>query len=114
MTDRERKEIEAYIDLAIWKSIEAYKKSGLLKDSASMIYSEASMILNKYYQEGEKDTGVRAAIDCVVDDLYFAIIPMYFQEGLTIESIAEKFGVDVSTIVRNKKRLCVEVYANIS
>lgn len=113
MNSRERKEIERYIDMAVKKSIDAYKKSGLLKDSSSTAYAEVSVILTRYYEDGMKDAAVRSAIDCLVDDLYFSVIPMYYQERMTIEGIADQFGVDISTIVRNKKRLCMEIYASL-
>ena len=44
------------------------------------------------------------------DDDYFDIIPLYYFTGNTIEHIASGYDVDISTITRNKKRLCYEIY----
>lgn len=112
----ERKEIEGIIDLAIKKSINEYKRSGLLKESNDVIYEDVSQILTNYYSGSlspEKIEVVRAAIEESRRNMYFEIIPQYYQQAKTIETIAEYFGVDVSTIVRNKKRLCLEIYAKI-
>lgn len=41
-------------------------------------------------------------------DRYFDILTFYFGQGLTIEQIADKFGVSTQTISTNKKRLLNE------
>jgi DNA-binding MarR family transcriptional regulator len=38
---------------------------------------------------------------------------MYFEAGKTIAEIAEELNVDTSTIVKNKKRLCLAIYNEI-
>lgn len=45
------------------------------------------------------------ALDTLKVDSYFEIIPMKYFKGYTREEIAEYFGVDASTISRNKNRL---------
>ena len=112
----DRAEIEAIIDLAIKKSISEYKRSGLLKESNDIIYEDVSIILTNYYGGNlgkEQAETVRKALEESRRNMYFEIIPQYYQQAKTIETIAEYFGVDVSTIVRNKKRLCIEIYAKI-
>ena len=106
-------EIKRIIDLAVKTSIAEYKKSGLLKDSDNVAYSDASEILTSFYQSNKTDSSVAYAIQGQRFDPYFKIITMYFQDKRTIESIAEELGVDVSTIVRNKKRLCLAIYNEI-
>lgn len=110
MTDEE---IKNYIDLAIKKSIDEYKKCGLLKQSENAVYSDISEILSKYFKEGAVEASITYAIQGLRFDPYFKIISMYYKDGKTIENIAEELGVDVSTVVRNKKRLCLEVYNEI-
>ena len=106
-------EIKKIIDLAVKQSIAEYKKSGLLKDSDNVAYSDASAILSSYYMQDKTDTALAYAIQGQRFDPYFKIIPMYFEDKKTIESIAEELGVDVSTVVRNKKRLCLAIYNEI-
>lgn len=103
-------EIRNIIELTIKKSIEEYKKSGLLKDSGDIAYSEISQILTNYYTHEPKDTSVAYAIQSQRFDPYYKIIPMYFYDRKAITTIAEELDVDVSTVVRNKKRLCLAIY----
>lgn len=110
MTDNE---IKAYIDIAIKRSIHEYKKSGLLKQSDNAVYSDASQILASYYAGGEKDAAVTYALQGLRFDPYFKIIALYYKQGRRVEDIAEELGVDISTVVRNKKRLCLEIYNEI-
>ena len=118
MTEKERKEIERYIDLAVERTIRAFKSEGMTKEVDDLAYGSMSLALKQYYGKSgelfsEANGKLNAALDNIVDDLYFSIIPMYFEDGMTIEQIAEAFGVDVSTIVRNKKRLCLKIYAEL-
>ena len=106
-------EVRAYIDYTIKKTIEEYKRSGLIRENSDVCYSDASAILAKYYRDGEKETTITYALQGVRFDPYFRIIGLYFKERKTIEQIAEELGVDVSTVVRNKKRLCLIIYQEI-
>ena len=110
MTDEEVKE---YIDLTIKMTISEYKKKGLLKDSNNAAYEDASEILSSYYKSGMQDKKITYAIQGIRFDPYFRIIPMFYEEGKTIECIADNLGVDVSTVMRNKKRLCLLIYNEI-
>lgn len=110
MTDDQ---IKSYIDLAVKKTIKEYKRNGILKESDSAVYADASEIISSYYKQGKKEASVTYAIQNQRFDPYFRIIAMYFDEGRTVEKIAEELGVDVSTVVRNKKRLCLAIYNEI-
>ena len=110
MTDEE---IKKYIDIAIKRSIHEYKKSGLLKQSDNAVYTDISQLLNSYFQGGEREASITYAIQGLRFDPYFRIIPLYYREGKRVEDIAEELGVDISTVVRNKKRLCVAIYNEI-
>lgn len=107
------KEIQRIIELTVKKSIEEYKKNGLLKDTENVAYSDASAILSSYYKTDKKEASITYAIQGIRFDAYARIIPMYYEEGKTLEVIAEELGVDVSTVVRNKKRLCLAIYNEI-
>ncbi len=110
MTDAE---IKKYIDYAINQTINAYKKCGLLKDSDSATYNDANEIIANYYKTGKAEANITYAIQGQRFDPYFRIIPLYYEQHRTIENIAEEMGVDTSTVVRNKKRLCLLIYADI-
>jgi DNA-directed RNA polymerase specialized sigma24 family protein len=110
MTDEE---IKSYIDQAIERSIKAYKKNGLLKGGAVAAYTDASEVLSSYFKNGKTDVQITYAIQTQRFDPYFRIISLYYEQGNTIEQIAEDLGVDTSTVMRNKKRLCLAIYENI-
>lgn len=90
-------------------TIEEFKKSGLLKSNDDVAYSEMSRLLHLYYN-GEKRADIREALKQIESDTYSEIIPLYYQRNFTIERIAEILSVEVSTITRNKKRLCLLLY----
>ena len=75
-----------------------------------MAYREATALLRKYFKEGQKNEAVAKALKSIENDPYYKILPMYFGYGYTIEEIAEEYGVEVSTISRNKKRLSIKLY----
>lgn len=106
-------EIRRIIDLTVKKSIQEYKRSGLLKDADNIAYADASALLTAFYAAGEGDAAIAYALAGVRFDPYFKIITLYFKDKRTIESIADELGVDISTIVRNKKRLCLAIYNEI-
>lgn len=110
MTDEE---IKKYIDYTIRQSIAEYKKCGLLRDRDDITYADACEILASYYANGKKEASITYAIQGRRFDPYYRIIPLYYEQKKTIEFIAEALEVDVSTVVRNKKRLVLEIYNDI-
>lgn len=108
-----KQEIKEYIDYTIRQSVAEYKRCGLLRDREDVTYADASELIASYYKTGKKEASMTYAIQGQRFDPYFRIIPLYYEEKRTIESIAEELGVDVSTVVRNKKRLCLAVYNEI-
>ena len=110
MTDEE---VKKYIDLAVQKTIKEYKKNGILKEADGAAYADASEIIASYFKAGKNEASITYAIQGQRFDPYFRIISLFFEQGYTIEQIAEELGVDVSTVVRNKKRLCLAIYNEI-
>lgn len=108
-----RREIKDYIDYAIRQSIAEYKRCGLLRDRDDVTYADACDIIASYYKGGKGEASMTYAIQGQRFDPYYRIIPLYFEDNKTIENIAEELGVDVSTVVRNKKRLCLAIYNEI-
>ena len=101
----------AEIKMIIREVIEELKRSGLMKMN-DVNYAEISDILYEHYR-GHKDSKLERILQDLRGDPYYEIIPDYFGRGWTLESIAELFGVEASTISRNKKRLCIEVYKRL-
>lgn len=99
-----------FVQEIVRETIKELKRSGLLKNISDIAYTEATAILKSYYDDGEKDTAVANAIHEISDDPYYNIIPLYFRYNYTIERIAEYYEVEISTVSRNKKRLCLEIY----
>ena len=107
MTD---KEIMGYIDTAIEKTVKKLKRLNMLENMDDVKYADISYMLTDYYQNGQVVPKIKRALDVIARDKYYDIIPMYYGAGLNICEVARRFGVDVSTIVRNKKRLCLQIY----
>ena len=90
------------------------EKRRIIKDMRAVVYEEMNQRLFAYYQGGANDPEVTAAIEDLDGDLYLGILPYYYRDRYTIEQIADLMAVDVSTIVRNKKRLCISLYIELS
>ena len=83
------KEIQKIIELTVRKSIAEFKKNGLLKDTENVAYSDASAILSSYYKTDKKEASITYAIQGIRFDPYARIIPMYYDQGKTLETIAD-------------------------
>lgn len=110
MTDEE---IKSLIKQTVKESVAEYKRSGLLDDGEGACYSDACELLQAYYDGGKKDVRISYAVQSVRFDPYFRILEMYFERREKIETIARDMRVDVSTVTRNKKRLCLEIYKDL-
>lgn len=105
--------IKKYIDMAVKRTIEELKKNGMIKEIDAAAYGDASEMLKTYFSGEDKDASIAYAIQALRFDPYYRIISMYYEEKRTLEEIADVLGVDVSTVVRNKKRLCMAIYDNV-
>lgn len=99
-----------FIREIVKETINELKRSGLLKSVTDLAYSEVTELLKDYYDSGERDSVIFKALHELETDTYFKILPLYFRYNYTIEQIAEVFDVEISTITRNKKRLCLDLY----
>lgn len=95
-------------------TVEELRRCGALRPFADLAYTEILSVLAAYYGGGETDGEITEALKSIENDAYYKIIPLNFRYGYSLERIAELFGVDVSTIKRNKKRLCIAVYEKIN
>lgn len=86
------------------------RKNGLLKRSDDVAYAEISERLYEYYQKPEYDEQMAEALEKIKGDYYFDILPQYYKSKITIDWIADAYHCEVSTISRNKKRLCMRLF----
>lgn len=91
-------------------TIHELKKSHMLRNESEAIHNDVSNKLYKYYRDGETNETIKSILKDIDDDIYINIIPLYYKNTYTIEKIAEMLNVDVSTVVRNKKRICLSIY----
>ena len=91
-------------------TINELRKGGYLKRSDDIAYSEISARLFDYFRNPVNDPDIGNALERIKGDRYFKIITMYYRDRYTIDWIAEDFNCEISTITRNKKRLCLRIY----
>ena len=89
---------------------ELLRSGALARYDSSAAYTEITTRLRDYYANGEADREITLALETLNGDPYARLIPLYFSLHYTNERLAEYFGVEVSTISRNKRRLCLAVY----
>lgn len=104
----EQEEIE--ITEVVKDTVKEMRQNGLLKRSDDVAYSEVSNRLYEYYRNPERDPEVGAALEKIRGDYYEDIIPFYYRDKTSLDWLAEKFSCELSTITRNKKRLCLKVF----
>ena len=65
------------------------------------------------FRSDAPDDDLSQALEKIKADKYRHILWMFYRDGYTVEEIAERIGVDVRTVSRNKKRLCLEIYTKL-
>ena len=102
MTPEEIREI-------VRETMRELQRAGMLREQW---YAKISKRLRDYYKSvpGMEDRRITEALKLIRSDPYYEIIPLHYEGSVTLEDIAEIRGVDVSTITRNKKRLCMIIY----
>lgn len=89
------------------------KQQELLQDVESAAYKEISERLTRFFTLDVPDDDLSQALEKIKSDKYRHILWMFYRDGYTVEEIAERIGVDVRTVSRNKKRLCLEIYTKL-
>ena len=106
--------LTSIIRTTVGETIDMLVASGYLRLPESETYKVASDMLKSYYaaiDSGDKpDPLITEALNAFHTDDYFQIIPMYYQDLETNEGIAAAYNCDVSTITRNKRRLCLLIH----
>ena len=96
------------------ETVDELRRKGLLRiRDEGQAYGDIAEVLKRYYETGEGSEALIQALGEIRDDQYGDVIPLYYSYGYTIDKISEAYGVEVSTVVRNKKRLCMEIWRRI-
>ena len=101
------------IQSIVRETIAELRKQRLMQDDFKQALQLTGQRLSDYYR-GKADTELTEVLDRLRNDIYFNIIPMYYRNGNTLELIAHIMHTDTSTISRNKKRLCLEIYSELN
>ncbi|MBR2561436.1 MAG: hypothetical protein IKF16_01375 [Lachnospiraceae bacterium] len=91
------------------ETVKELRNSGLLRRQDDVAYAEMAVRLYEYYKAPDRDEKMGEALRKIHGDYYFRILPDFYWDQKTIEQIAASFDCEVSTITRNKKRLCLHL-----
>lgn len=101
---------EEAIKKIVMETVQEIKKQKMLTDWKTTAYKDMSERLFKFYRSKENnDQELKKAIMGITYDPYFKIITLFYRDELTIEYIAREMNVEDSTVVRNKKRLALQL-----
>ena len=78
----------------------------------TVIVNHIAELLKAHYNK--PDPLITQALDSLKSDYYYGVLEDYYGKGLTLERLSEKYNADISTIMRNKKRLCIQLYKLIN
>ena len=106
MTD----EIKTLIRETVQETIREMRTQGMTKGEEDANYRDVSETLREYYRNGEKDKQITYALQSIRFEPYFGIIEKYYKHNEKMENIALDFEVDISTIFRKKRELCLKIY----
>ena len=105
MTDEYTKGIVA-------ETINQLLSNSMIKYGDLVIYDRISERLREHYKKPEPL--ISNALSQLIEHPYYDVLEMYYKKNMTLEAIAEEYDVDISTIVRNKKMLCIRIFKLIS
>lgn len=102
---------ETEVRQVVCATIRELRRENLLRDAEGIAYKEISDRLQRFYAPfNAVDADLEKAIETLNDDRYRHILWMFYRDGYTVEDIAERLNVDVRTVTRNKKRLCLKLF----
>jgi hypothetical protein len=104
--DSEEKLIRKVAMMTAEATVKKLMDKRMIKLSSKTAYEKTFDLLKRYNQLSLSDSPetlkqiaqVDVALSQVRDNPYYAIIPMFFFKGETLESIADHFGVTVKTV----------------
>lgn len=107
MTEEQINDIIEQTARAVVKEL---RVQGMIKDEEDANYRDISETLREYYKNGEKDAQIRYALQSIRFEPYFQILEKYYKDGEKMDAIASDFEVDISTVFRKKRELCLKLY----
>lgn len=93
-------------------TIDELGSRNMLSDPYSDILRQTEKEIFHFFNS-KGDNGVGNALKELSDDTYIDIIYLQYRDGKTIEWIAEVLEKDVTTILRNKKRIIKKIYERL-
>lgn len=103
MKDQQIKEI-------VNETLEQLLKGNMLKYNDLIIYERVSAQLKEYYKSATPDERITIALTQLRSHAYYDVLEMYYKDNMTLEQVAEAMYCDISTVVRNKKYLCLKIF----
>lgn len=86
----------------------------LLNGDTDDTYQKAKIIveyeLKSFFNSDSNNNNVGKILNHLMEDDYIDIIFLYYRDGKTLEFIADYYNKDTTTIIRNRKRLIMEIY----
>ena len=109
MTDKEIKDL---IEATARRVVHETKRQMIISDIDKMAEKDISDMLRSHFHS-KRNKKLDRALSDISYDPYYQIINLYYKENEKIENIAELMQCDISTVSRNKKRLCRMLYRKI-
>lgn len=85
----------------------------LLNGDTDDTYQKAKIIVEyelKSFFNSDSNNDIGKILNHLMTDDYIDIIFLYYRDGKTLEYIADYYNKDTTTIIRNRKRLIMEIY----
>ena len=105
-----RKELREIIQETVKETIFEMRRNGLLKRADDVAYNQIGARLYEFFKDPDKDPEMQAALDKIRGDYYAASLADYYRDHLSLDVIAEAYHCELTTIKRNKKRLCLQLF----
>lgn len=82
----------------------------LIKVDYQIVLKSMEQKIKDFFNSRGDGNGVSYALKMLMKDDYIDIIFLQYRDGFTLEKIAEQMGVEIRTVMRNKKRLIIKMY----
>lgn len=85
----------------------------LLNGDTDNTYQKAKIIVEyelKTFFNSDSNNDIGKILNHLMTDDYIDIIFLYYRDGKTLDCIADYYNKDTTTIIRNRKRLIMEIY----
>lgn len=103
-------EMKALIRETVRETVKELRSQGMTKDEEDANYRDVSEMLRDYYRNGQKDKQITYALQSLRFEPYFGILEKYYKHNEKMDNIASDFEVDISTVFRKKRELCLKLY----